>query len=230
MAFTRRSLLALTALSLIPGTGALALDTQSGTKGGNPQSEPPSEETVDFMRLTLPGNRSFAARHALVLTDAGAWYGALKGKTVKRNEDKIGIVKDVPILGDLFSERLRSKDFDPALMIGRVFRVEEVLVVDLHLTRVTTQALAQRLLGGERPTESLTLPGGGVPRSLITANQSVSYHVPAAALSAVDPAQAPAALRALADNIEPLAIGEAYRHAEGHLLTLVRPSLLTGWS
>ncbi len=229
-ALTRRSLLAVAALSVIPGGAAFAIETTFGSKGGNPLSEPQGDESVDFMRLTLPNNHSFAAREALLLTDAGAWFGALKGKTVRRDEDKIGIVKDIPFVGGLFSERLREKDFDPSLMIGRVFRVEEVLVVDLHLTRVTTQALAQRLLAGERPKESLRLPGGAVPGSLITANQSVSYHVPAAALSAVDPAKPPAALRSLADNVEPLAIGEAYRHAQGHILTLVRPSLLTGWS
>ncbi len=240
MPMTRRALLALAATAAaIPSTfassAAQAFDTTFGKPENSPTAEPPDGETVDYMRLRLTDNSSFAARDGLVVSDAGAWYGSFKGKTVVRDENKIGIVKDIPLIGGLFSDRLREQDFDPTLRIGSVFRVGKTLVIDLHLTRVTVEVLAATLLAGKgRPQESLSLPGPGgerqVPQSLIAANQTVSYHVPAAVLSGVDPAKPPAALSALAEAGEAELIGDAYRHAAGHLLTLVRPSILTGWS
>jgi hypothetical protein len=233
MTVTRRALLGLAA-GFAPAT-ALAFETTFGSPGENPGMTTPDGEIVDYMKLRLADNASFAARSGLVVTDAGAWFGAFRGKTVVRDENKIGIVKDIPLVGELFSDRLREKDFDPALRIGSVFRVGETLVIDLHLTRVTVDTLAQTLLNGSgRPSESLTLPDFGgerlVPKSLIAANQMVSYHVPAAVLAGVDPARPPEALTLLAEPGRAEVIGEAYRHAEGHLLTLVRPSILTGWS
>ncbi len=238
MTMTRRTLLGLAA-GLVPASAltsrAGAFETTFGSPGENPGMQTPDGEIVDYMKLRLTDNSSFAARSGLVVTDAGAWFGAFRGKTVVRDENKIGIVKDIPLVGELFSDRLREQDFDPALRIGSVFRIGETLVVDLHLTRVTVEALAQSLLQGSgRPSESLTLPGFGgerlVPRSLIAANQTVSYHVPAAVLAGVDPATPPEALVLLAEPGRAEVIGEAYRHADGHLLTLVRPSILTGWS
>jgi len=233
MTVTRRTLLSLAA-AFLPAR-AFAIETTFGKPDNSPGAETPDGEIVDYMRLRLQDNSSFAARSGLVVTDAGAWFGEFRGKTVVRDENKIGIVKDIPLVGELFSERLRAKDFEPQLRIGSVFRVEETLVVDLHLTRITVDTLAQSLLNGSgRPTESLAIPGYGgervVPKSLITANQLVSYHVPAAVLAGVDPARPPAALTLLAEPGRAELIGEAYRHAEGHLLTLVRPSILTGWS
>lgn len=235
MPLTRRALLALAATAAAIPRGAEAFDTTFGKPENSPTAEPPDGEIVDFMRLRLDDNSSFAARSGLVVTDAGAWFGSFKGQTVVRDENKIGIVKDIPLIGGLFSDRLRAKDFDPALRIGSVFRVEETLVVDLHLTRVTVDVLATTLLAGSgRPQESLAIPAGAgekqVPKSLVVANQMVSYHTPAAVLSGVDPAKPPAALAALAEPGLAELIGDAFRHAEGHLLTLVRPSILTGWS
>lgn len=233
MPLSRRSLLGL--LAAAAASPAAALDTTLGSPGENPGMKTPDGEVVDYMRLRLTDNSSFAARSGLVVTDSGAWFGSFKGKTVVRDENKIGIVKDIPLVGELFSDRLRGQDFDPSLRIGTVYRVDETLVVDLHRTKVTLEVLATTLLAAAgRPTESLAMPGLGgdpvVPRSLIAANQLVSYHVPAAVLAGVDPASPPPALSALAAGGAGEALGEAYRHADGHLLTLVRPSILTGWS
>ena len=106
-------------------------------------------------------------------------------------------------------------------------------MVDVHLTRVTVDALAARLLSpSEAPAPTLRIPGSGgqAMQSLIVANQTVSYHLPAGVFPPVDPANPPAALRELAEPDRAQLIGQAYGHAEGHLLTLVRPSILTGWS
>lgn len=232
MSITRRSLLTLAALAL--PAGAQAFEFKWGGNSDAPGMQHRDEAGgFDFMRLELRNGDFFTARSGLIVTDAGAYYGSFAGRVRVRDENKIGIVKDIPLVGGLFTDRLRGRDFDPALQIGQVYRLDETLVVDLHLTRQTLDALAVRLLSpSDSPTPTLRFPGAGgaVVQSLVVANQTVSYHLPAGGFPPVRAGNPPAVLQALTQPGKAEPIGQAYRHAEGHLLTLVRPSILTGWS
>ena len=234
MSLTRRALLAAGA-GLLPaialGSPAAAIETTGGSNSGQPQENQPGLiGPRDYMPFVLEGDRGFTARLVLVVTDAGAYGGALDRQVYVRDENKIGILRDVPLVGQLFSERLRGRDFDPALRIGTALQLGDTLVIDLHRTKVTLQTKAASLSGSGRPTVGASLPEGPVIQTLVAANDTWSYHVNGTVLSPLDPASPPAALAALASGVEAELVGEAYAHPDGHLLVLVRPSILTGWS
>lgn len=232
MSLSRRSLLGLAA-SLLPGA-ALATEFTWGKSENSPTVQPDTSGRWDFMRFLLRGNRNFTARQALVLTDAAAYSGSFAGRVMLRDENRIGILRDIPLVGEFFQNRLRGRDFDPTLQVGLAYQAGETLVLDLHRTRITLDTLAQRFVeaGSETGVQSLAMPDSGVTvRTLIAANQTISAHVTAAILSPVTAGSAPAALQQLA-AADPavIQVGEVYRHPEGHLLVLVRPSILTGWN
>jgi hypothetical protein len=230
MTITRRKLLISAAVVLAAGPAA-AVETTWGSPSGQPQeNEPGLIGPRDYMPFVLESNQGFTARQVLVVTDAGAYGGALDRQVFVRDENKIGILRDIPLVGQLFSERLRGKDFDPAMRIGTALKLGDTLVVDLHRTKVTLQTKAASLSGAGRPTVSASLSEGEVIKSLVAANDTWSYHVNGTVLAPLDPAAPPAALAALAGGVEAELVGEAYAHPEGHLLVLVRPSILTGWS
>jgi hypothetical protein len=231
MTITRRKLLISGAVLLAAGPAA-AIETTGGSNSGQPLEDHGESKRRDYMAFKLKDNKAFTARQVLVVTDAGAYGGTLDGEVYVRDENKIGIVKDIPLIGGLFDERLRARDFDPAQRIGTALQLGETLAVDLHTTKITLQALASQLVspGKGRPTVSASLPDGKVITSVVAANDFWSYTVGAKVLSALDPASPPAALAALASGVTAEQVGEAYRHPEGALLVLVHPSILTGWS
>ncbi|HKY94593.1 MAG TPA: hypothetical protein VJL84_04775 [Kiloniellales bacterium] len=230
MTLSRRTLL-LAGAGLLAAGPAAAIETTWGSKSGQPWEDHGGSKRGDFMPFKLKGNKAFTARQILVVTDAGAYGGDFTGQVFVRDENKIGIVKDIPLVGALFDQRLRGKDFDPNQRIGTALQLGDTLVIDLHVTKVTLQTLAAQLVNsGERPTSSLALPEGRTVQAVVAANDFWSYTVGGKVLNAVDPAKPPAALAALASGITADQVGEAYRHPEGALLVLVRPSILTGWS
>lgn len=230
MTLSRRMLL-LAGAGLLAAGPARAIETTWGSKSGQPWENQSGSKRSDFMPFKLKGNKAFTARQILIVTDAGAYGGALTGEVFVRDENKIGIVKDIPLLGALFDDRLRGKDFDPSYQIGSALQLGDTLVLDLHWTKVTLQALAAQIVnGGKRPTASASLPDGQTIQAVVAANDFWSYTVGAKVLAAIDPAKPPAALAALASGVTADQVGQAYRHPQGALLVLVRPSILTGWS
>lgn len=230
MALSRRTLL-IAGAGLLAATPALAVDTTWGSKSDQPWDNQSGSKRGDYMPFKLKGNKAFTARQIIVITDAGAFGGAMTGKVNTRDENKIGIVKDIPLLGGLFEDRLRAKDFDSKLRIGTALQLGDTLVVDLHRTKVTLQTLASQIVNsGKKPSGSATLPEGGTIQGVIAANDTWSYSVNGSVLAAIDPSKPPAALAALASGVTADQVGEAYRNTSGALLVLVRPSILTGWS
>jgi hypothetical protein len=211
---------------------AAAIETTWGSKSGQPWENESAGKRSDFMAFKMKGNKSFTARQLLVVTNAGAYGGKLDGQVQVRDENKIGILRDVPLVGQLFTERLRGKDFDPEYRIGTALQLGDTLVVDLHTTKITLQTLASQLVnaGQGRPTTSAALPEGKTIQAVVAANDFWSYTVGGKVLNAIDPKSPPAALAALASGVTAEQVGEAYRHPEGALLVLVPPSILTGWS
>lgn len=234
MSVSRRHLLGLAALAPLALTAgdAAAIDFDFGRDEDGPDQDSEQLGRIDYMPFRLKGNVDFTARRVLLLTDAAAYGGSLEGRVTVRDEDKIGIVEDVPLVGGLFSDRLRAKDFDPARRIGTAYRVDDALVLDLHLTRITLQGLAQRFAeaGSDPASPSATLPGSGqVVRSLVAANQKVSYHANAALLSPVVAPGNPTLAALAGSEAAAQPVGEVYDLDGEHLLVHVRPSILTGW-
>lgn len=233
MTYSRRHLLGLAAFGPLVLTAgpAAAIETEFGREEDSPQSDPEQIGELDFMRFLLKGNENFTARRVLVLTDAAAYGGSLEGQVTVRDEDKIGIVEDIPLVGGLFRDRLRAQDFDPAQRIGTAYRLDDTLVLDLHMTRITLQTLAARHAESGSPagSASLALPNGTTVQSLVAANQKVSYHATAALLRPVTAPGDPGLQALAASEGAAQPVGEVYAHEGGHLLTLVRPSILTGW-
>jgi hypothetical protein len=231
MTLTRRTLL-LASAGLLAAGPALAVETTWGSKSGQPWDNQSGSKRSDYMPFKLKGNKAFTARQILVVTDAGAYGGALTGQVSTRDENKIGIVKDIPLIGGLFDDRLRGKDFDPKMRIGTALQLGDTLIVDLHFTKVTLQTLASQLVnsGQGRPKTSASLPEGKTIEAVVAANDFWSYSVGGKVLTGIDPAKPPAALAALASGVTADQVGEAYRHPSGALLVLVPPSILTGWS
>lgn len=231
MSITRRKLL-ISSVFLLAATPAAAIETTWGSKSGQPWEDESAGKRSDFMPFKLKGNKAFTARQILVVTNGGAYGGKLDGQVQVRDENKIGILRDIPLVGQLFTAGLRGKDFDPSQRIGTALQLGDTLVIDLHTTKITLQTLAMQLTapGASRPTTSASLPEGKAIEAVVAANDYWSYTVGGKVLNAIDPKAPPAALAALAGGITAEQVGEAYRHPEGALLVLVRPSILTGWS
>lgn len=229
MSTTRRSLLALAAAAL-PAT-ALAFDLRSGSNSDNPLQKPSPGGSGRLSRMSFrgEGNRQFSLSSLLVLADGGAWYADFARRVVQRDEDKLGILRDIPLVGGLFTPTLRGRDFDASRQIGLAFQLGDSLLVDLHRSGLSRRQLAERLLAADKAAPALTLPGAGKPVETVgAANQTISYFL-IGGPAAVAPGRPPAALTALAAGEAAQPIGRAYAKAN-NLLLLVSPSILTGWS
>lgn len=226
-AMKRRTFLA-AAASLLPAS-ALAFDLRSGSDGRGERNEPLGSGRLSKMLFRGEGNRQFGLTNVLVLADSGAWYADFKTSVVRRDEDKIGILSDIPLVGDLFAPRLRGNDFSASRQIGLAFQLDDTLLLDLHRSELARQQLAQQILSSQRPGAALVLPGAPGPvRTVGAANQKISYFL-IGGPGPVSPTQPPKPLRSLANGAQARQIGAAYNNGET-LLTLVRPSILTGWS
>ncbi|MEO1192572.1 MAG: hypothetical protein AAFY02_12495 [Pseudomonadota bacterium] len=165
----------------------------------------------------------------LVLDDSGAWYSDFTGRVLRRDEDRIGILRDIPLVGRFFTPTLRARDFSQALQIGLVFQLEETLLIDLHRSGRSRQQLSQALMSGQEPGPALSLAGASGPvRTIGAANQRISYFT-VGGPPPVNPVQPPKPLRLLSNGAQAREIGRAYNKGET-LLTVVNPSILTGWS
>ena len=222
----RRSFLAAAATLL--ATPALAIDLKSGSGGRGDRNEPLGSGRLSSMSFRGEGNRQFQLTNLLVLADGGAWYADFQRRVVRRDEDKIGILADIPIVGSLFTPRLRGKNFDHSLQLGLVFQLNDTLLIDLHRSKLARQQLAQKLIASKERSPALTLPGASGPvQSVGAANQKISYFM-IGGPDGVVPGQPPRPLAALAEGTPVTGIGAAYNNGQT-LLTLVRPSILTGW-
>ncbi len=228
MSQMNRRLFLAAAATLLPA-GALAFDLKSGSDGRGERNEPLGSGRLSKMLFRGEGNRQFGLTDILVLADSGAWYADFTTRVIRRDEDRIGILRDIPIVGNLFAPRLSGRDFSSNLQIGLVFQLGDTLLVDLHRSELARRQLAQQLLSKQEMTPPLILPGSRAPvRSVAAANQKISYFLVGAPLP-VMASHAPQPLRALAEGAEATRIGAAYNNGET-LLTLVRPSILNGWS
>ncbi len=228
MTMPRRTFLGLAA-SVLPAS-AMAFDFRSGSGSSRPSEPPPGSVGRQSQMLFVgEGNRRFGLTSLLVLGDNAAWYADFKSRVVKRDEDRIGILRDIPLVGKLFAPRLRTGDFNASREIGLTFRVNDAMVVDLHRSKLTRQALAQKLLNREETAPILRLPGARGPvRTVGVVNQKISYFLVSAPLP-VQSYSPPAPLRALAGGTPATQIGRAYNNGEA-LLVSVSPSIFTGWS
>lgn len=226
-AMKRRSFLA-AAASLLPAS-AFAIELRGGFDGRGERNEPLGSGRLSKMLFRGEGNRQFGLSNVLVLADGGAWYADFKTSVVRRDEDKIGILSDLPLIGDLFAPRLRGRDFGANRQIGLAFQLDDTLLIDLHRSELARQQLAQQILSSQDPSPSLVLPGAPGPvRTIGAANQKISYFL-IGGPGPVSMTQPPKPLRSLANGAQAQRIGTAYNNGEA-LLTLVRPSILTGWS
>ncbi len=223
----RRTFLA-GAAALLPAS-ALGFDLRSGSDGRGDRNEPLGSGRLSKMLFRGEGNRQFGLSNLLVLADSGAWYADFSRSVVRRDEDKIGILRDIPLVGNLFAPRLRGSDFNANRQIGLAFQLDDTLLIDLHRSELARRQLAQQLLTQQEQTPPLTLHGASGPvRTFGAANQRISYFLVRGPLP-VWAEQPPKPLRSLANGAEPRRIGAAYNNGEA-LLALVRPSILTGWS
>ncbi len=226
-AMKRRTFLA-AAASLLPAS-ALAFDVRTGSGGRDERNEPLGSGRLSKMLFRGEGNRQFGLSNVLVLADTGAWYADFKTSVVRRDEDKIGFLRDIPLVGNLFAPRLRGRDFDANRQIGLAFQLDDTLLLDLHRSELARQQLAQQIMSSQSSAPNLVLPGAPGPvRTIGAANQKISYFL-IRGPGAVSPSQPPKPLRSLANGAQATRIGTAYNNGEA-LLTLVRPSILTGWS
>ncbi len=228
MTIPRRTFLGLAA-AFLPAS-AMAFDFRSGADSSRPSEPPPGSVGRQSQMLFVgQGNRRFGLKSLLVLGDNAAWYASFQRRVVQRDEDRIGILRDIPLVGQLFAPRLRSRDFDASRQIGLTFRVNDAMVVDLHRSKLSRQALAQKLLNSDETGPILRLPGASGPvRTVGVVNQKISYFLVSAPLP-VQSFSPPAPLRALAGGTPATEIGRAYNNGEA-LLVSVSPSIFTNWS
>jgi len=229
MTLPRRTFLGLAA-GLLPAS-ALAVELRSGSGGDSPtfQAPPGGGGRMGKMLFRGTSNRQFGLSSILVLADGGAWYADFTNRVVRRDEDKLGILRDIPLVGQFFAPTLRGRDFIASQQIGLTFQLKDTLLVDLHRTDLARQQLAQRILSAEARPPVLTMPSAGQPvQTVAVANQKISYFL-LGPPSPVGPDSAPAPLRALAAGETVRSIGKAYVKGSD-LLVLVSPSILTGWS
>ncbi len=227
----RAFLAAATSLLATPmlADSARAIEWKSGSDGRGERTEPLGSGRLSSMTFRGEGNRQFKLTNLLVLADGGAWYADFQRRVVRRDEDKIGILADIPLVGSLFTPRLRGKNFDHSLQLGLVFQLNDTLLIDLHRSKLAREQLAEKLIASKERSPTLTLPGASGPvQSVGAANQKISYFL-IGGPDAVAPGQAPKPLVALAEGAQATGIGSAYNNGQT-LLTLVRPSILTGWS
>ncbi len=222
----RRSFLA-AAASLLPAS-ALAFDLRSGSDGRGERDEPLGSGRLSKMLFRGEGNRQFGLSNLLVLAESGAWYADFRTRVVRRDEDRIGILHDIPLVGDLFAPRLRGSDFNAGRQIGLTFQLDDTLLIDLHRSELARRQLAQQIVSSQQTMPALTLPNAPGPvRSVGAANQKISYFL-IGGPAPVSSSQPPKPLRSLANGAEATQIGAAYNNGEA-LLALVRPSILNGW-
>jgi len=233
LAITRRQALRLAAGSAVFcafGSGAGAFEFRFGSEGRGQDSGPDDTGRSSQMLFTLAGGARFKAKSLLIVTDSGAYTVAFARKVTRRDEDKIGIVRDAPLVGGLFTDRLRGKNFDPSLRIGPLYGLEETLVADLRRGGGSLQdAAAEIETKGTPPPRPFTLRGQDQPvAALRVANQKISYGVAGPQFTQWRQGLDSPALRALANGKTAESLGGAYR-SERQLLLLVNPSILTDY-
>ncbi|GAB5470753.1 MAG: hypothetical protein Kilf2KO_37830 [Rhodospirillales bacterium] len=222
---------ALGASGLLAGRPASAFDLRSGSGSDRPHEDlgPGARGRLSKMLFRGEGNRQFGLSSLLVLADEGAWYADFSRRVVQRDEDRVGILRDVPLLGQFFAPTLRARDFSESRQIGLAFQLDETLLIDLHRSGQSRQQLAEAIMAGTDRPGTLALAGSAKPVQTVgAANQKISYFL-LGGPSPVNPEQPPKPLRQLAGGAQAQQIGRAYNNGET-LLVLVRPSILTGWS
>ena len=228
MTLPRRTFLGLMGAAL--PVGASAFDLRSGSGSSRPSEPPPgSVGRLSAMLMRGKDNRNFFLTSLLVLADGGAWYAAFQRRVVQRDEDRIGILRDIPLLGQLFAPSLRSSDFSASRQIGLSLRLGETLIVDLHRSQLSRQQLAHELMSGKRLVPALQLPNAAEPvQSVGVANQKISYFL-VGGPAPVNLDSPPAPFMALSQGAQAEPIGRAFNSGK-LLLVSVSPSILTGWS
>ena len=230
--------LALTVFATVP-TSAIESDF-----GGpdNRNAEPGYVGPLSSITLRDKSNRSFTIKGLVAIASGRVYGGHIDGGIKPRDEDKIGIVRDIPLAGQFFTERLRAKDFDPGLRIGTVYRHEGVLIIDLRAGSTTAAGeplpgdmpLMPRLrsLGesGQPTLRKLLVSSGAEVTGLRVVNQTQSFDVPLGTLRSLPDNGKLSELSRLPASpwFFTTPVGEAYLRGP-ELLLLVRPSILTGW-
>ncbi len=180
-------------------------------------------------------------------------YGARTFNAVRwRNEDRIGVMRDLPLVGKLFSERIRPGDIRPENRVGSAYRLDGILIVDLRrevagegsdVAMPSVQAIreslkhalaarADRLRGlnlGDRggpPVEEVSVLNRELSQTLVAgsfvAQTAAAPFIGKPAGSAAGPAVSRIPV------LEPWvkAVGAVYRSG-GRLIVVVEPTILT---
>jgi hypothetical protein len=229
---SRRSFLA----GLLLGTLAVA----AGTAHAGGQSEGgPDLYGAEHLQSSIPLKTDALGRlrvdRILILTDRGAFAADLTSAVYPRNEDRLGFPQDIPIIGKLFQPTIRERDLDPRARIGRVYGIDDVLVVETRRRSggsaqgtVTSQRLDA--LAESRPTSAapLVLPVTGVPvRTVSTVNDRWSFHVRGNRFHEVGSIASMPLLTAI-PSLAPAALGDAFAK-DPDMILLVRPSIVNNW-
>jgi hypothetical protein len=236
--FRRLALATLGLSAFLAVTSPAAFALQPGGKNDRalpPNDRPLYDTQVDEISLWTD---SYATVTKIVVVTANCAFRGDARASLRRNVNRLGFTRDIPLIGQLFVDTPRRGDLNPGNQIGFAYLDGETLYVDARFISgkgTVDRTLLSALSNG--PTAGVTVPFAVVPnapplQSVSVVNRDYEFVVRPAHFTAVAPPGMRCGNNALSalPSLGPLfgqPLGTAHL-VSWRLIVLVRPSIIAG--